>query len=116
MFGKLNKLRGKYNPAPRIRKYPNLQWLTVPENITKKEYKPFAGQRILTCAKCIKTLSKPARIKKKRPAQVETPAVEANTAKQPAPKVKVVKKTKPTKANKPVKKTTKPTKPAKSRA
>ena len=60
MFGKLNKLRGKYNPVKnKIRKYPNLQWLKVPKDVAHKKFKPFAGTRILACAKCIKTLSKP---------------------------------------------------------
>lgn len=38
-----NKLRGKYNPTAKKRKYPNLQWLTAPD-----------GKRIRACAKCIK--------------------------------------------------------------
>lgn len=61
LFGKYNKLRGKYNPAPKVRKYPNLQWVRVaknPQEITNKKFRPFAGQRILACAKCIKSLSK----------------------------------------------------------
>lgn len=60
MFGKLNKLRGKYNPVKKkIRKYPNLQKLLVPKDAKHKNYKAYAGQRVLACAKCIKTLSKP---------------------------------------------------------
>jgi len=43
-----NKLRGKYNPAPKKRKYPNLQWVTLG-----------LEKRIKACAKCIKTLAKP---------------------------------------------------------
>lgn len=43
-----NKLRGKYNPAEKKRKYPNLQWVLSD-----------SGRRIKACAKCIKTLSKP---------------------------------------------------------
>ena len=43
----LVKLRGKYNPTSRVRKYPNLQWVRMP-----------SGKRILACAKCIKRLSK----------------------------------------------------------
>ena len=58
MFGKLVKLRGKYNPTCKIRKYPNLQWLKVPEDVKHKNYKSYAGQRISACTKCIKTLSK----------------------------------------------------------
>ena len=58
LFGKLNKLRGKYNPAEKIRKHPNLQWLRVPKDVKHKNYLPFADKRILACAKCIKRLSK----------------------------------------------------------
>jgi len=58
MAGKLNKLRGKYNPTPKKRRYPNLQFLTVPEGTTHKKYKPFIGKRILSCTKCIKALGK----------------------------------------------------------
>jgi ribosomal protein L28 len=43
----LVKLRGKYNPTATKRKYPNLQWLTLPN-----------GKRIKACAKCIKTMAK----------------------------------------------------------
>ncbi len=43
-----NKLRGKYNPAAKKRKYPNFQWVSLP-----------AGKRVLACAKCIKTMAKP---------------------------------------------------------
>lgn len=56
---KLNKLRGKYNPTPKKRRYPNLQWLLVPSDVKHKNYKEYAGKRVLACAKCIKTLSKP---------------------------------------------------------
>lgn len=45
-----NKLRGKYNPAPKKRKYPNLQWVTL--SISD-------GKRIKACTRCIKTLAKP---------------------------------------------------------
>ncbi|MDD5146125.1 MAG: hypothetical protein PHN39_00010 [Candidatus Pacebacteria bacterium] len=58
LFGHFNKLRGKYNPAPKIRKQPNLQWLNVPKDTSKKKYKPFAGERVTACTKCIKALSK----------------------------------------------------------
>jgi len=47
MVGKLIKLRGKYNPTIKKRKYPNLQWVRLP-----------SGKRVLACAKCIKALSK----------------------------------------------------------
>ncbi|HOB89724.1 MAG TPA: hypothetical protein PKG74_00110 [Candidatus Colwellbacteria bacterium] len=42
-----NKLRGKYNPTPLKRKYPNLQY-TRDAN----------GKRVLACAKCIKAQAK----------------------------------------------------------
>jgi len=58
MARKLNKLRGKYNPGPKKRKYPNLQWVRIPVDTEKKNFKKFAGKRISICAKCIKTLSK----------------------------------------------------------
>ena len=41
------KFRGKYNPTPKKRKYPNLQWTRLPD-----------GKRVLACAQCIKTLTK----------------------------------------------------------
>jgi len=43
----LVKLRGKYNPTSRVRKYPNLQWVRLPN-----------GKRVLACAKCMKRLAK----------------------------------------------------------
>ncbi|PIR70655.1 MAG: 50S ribosomal protein L28 [Candidatus Niyogibacteria bacterium CG10_big_fil_rev_8_21_14_0_10_42_19] len=43
MGGKRNLLRGKYNPTKHVRKYPNLQWVTLP---TKK--------RIKICTSCLK--------------------------------------------------------------
>lgn len=43
-----NKLRGKYNPADKKRKYPNLQWVLLTSGKT----------RIKACVKCIKTLSR----------------------------------------------------------
>ncbi len=52
------KLRGKYNPTDKKRKYPNLQSLTVPLSVTKKGFKKFAGEKVIACAKCIKTLGK----------------------------------------------------------
>lgn len=47
----LVKLRGKYNPTNKVRKYPNLQWTRL---VSGKN----AGKRILACAKCIKRLAK----------------------------------------------------------
>jgi len=58
MGGSWYKLISRYNPSIKTRKYPNLQWVTVPAETTKKKYKEFAGKRILACAKCIKALGK----------------------------------------------------------
>ncbi|OIO45745.1 hypothetical protein COX24_02435 [bacterium (Candidatus Gribaldobacteria) CG23_combo_of_CG06-09_8_20_14_all_37_87_8] len=58
LFGKYNKLRGKYNPAPKVRKYPNLQKLSVPETTPKKLFQECKGEKVLACCKCIKALSK----------------------------------------------------------
>jgi len=52
------KLISKYNPTPMKRKYPNLQWVSIPEDVTKEAYKQYAGKRIFACTKCIKALSK----------------------------------------------------------
>jgi len=52
------KLMSRYNPTPKKRKYPNLQWVRVPVGIKKKAYKEFAGKRVLACAKCIKAMGK----------------------------------------------------------
>jgi len=43
----LVKLRGKYNPTQKVRKYPNLQWVKLP-----------SGKRVLACTKCMKRLAK----------------------------------------------------------
>jgi len=56
--GKIRKLRGKYNPTIKKRKYPNLQWVRIPFGIKKQAFKKFAGKRVLACTKCIKTLGK----------------------------------------------------------
>ncbi|MFH1657122.1 MAG: hypothetical protein ABH919_01530 [bacterium] len=58
VVGKLIKLRGKYNPTIRKRKYPNLQWAYIPADTKKPAYREFAGKRIKICAKCIKALAK----------------------------------------------------------
>jgi len=58
MVGHRVKLRGKYNPTGKKRKYPNLQWVYVPVGISKKAFKEHAGKRIKACTKCIKTISK----------------------------------------------------------
>ncbi|MEA2113622.1 MAG: L28 family ribosomal protein [Patescibacteria group bacterium] len=41
------KLRGKYNPTAKKRKYPNLQWVNLD-----------IGKRVKACAKCIKAMGK----------------------------------------------------------
>jgi len=43
----LKKLRGKYNPTIKKRKYPNLQWARLA-----------SGKRVKACTQCIKTLAK----------------------------------------------------------
>lgn len=43
MMGTRVLLRGKYNPTKRSRKYPNLQWATLP-----------TGGRIKICTKCLR--------------------------------------------------------------
>jgi ribosomal protein L28 len=48
----LVKLRGKYNPTTKRRKYPNLQWV----RLRSVDGKP--GKRVLACAKCIKRTAK----------------------------------------------------------
>lgn len=52
------KLRGKYNPTVKSRKYPNIQWVYIPVGINRPAYKEHAGKRVKACAKCIKTLAK----------------------------------------------------------
>jgi ribosomal protein L28 len=59
MVQRLKKLRGKYNPTGKKRKYPNLQWVTIPLDAkSPKNAVPFRGKRVLACAKCIKALGK----------------------------------------------------------
>ena len=58
MIKKLVKLRGKYNPTSKKRKYPNLQWVFIPVGTKRKKFKAFTGKRIKACTKCIKSLSK----------------------------------------------------------
>jgi len=53
---RIKKLRGKYNPTIKKRKYPNFQWVRVAIDIKKPAYKNFAGKRILACTKCIKAM------------------------------------------------------------
>ena len=52
-----NKLRGKYNPTDKKRKYPNLQWVTSNMNVPAFA-KAMAGKRVKACAKCVKTQTK----------------------------------------------------------
>lgn len=47
MSTKLVKLRGKFNPTCKTRKYPNLQWVRLSPT-----------KRVEACAKCIKTIHK----------------------------------------------------------
>ncbi len=54
MVWKLRKLRGKYNPTVKKRKYPNLQWVRLPAGKTGLP----SGKRVLACAKCIKAMAK----------------------------------------------------------
>lgn len=49
----LVKLRGKYNPTNKVRKYPNLQWVRLPACAGRPN-----GKRVLACAKCIKRIAK----------------------------------------------------------
>ena len=44
---KRKKLRSKYNPTIKKRKYPNLQWVTLDNK-----------KRVKACTKCIKKMSK----------------------------------------------------------
>lgn len=57
-FKRRIKLRGKYNPTPKTRKKPNLQWVRVPEETKKEKFREHAGKRILVCTRCRKTLYK----------------------------------------------------------
>lgn len=43
----LVKLRGKYNPTAKKKKYPNLQWVRLA-----------SGKRVKACVRCIKALHK----------------------------------------------------------
>lgn len=58
MVQRFKKLRGKYNPTVRQRRYPNLQLAVVPVDIERKNFKKFAGKKILMCTKCMKTMRK----------------------------------------------------------
>ena len=52
----LKKLRGKYNPTTKKKKYPNLQWVKLPPRLAKKLGLP-TGKRVKACTKCIKKFS-----------------------------------------------------------
>ncbi|HHE76376.1 MAG TPA: 50S ribosomal protein L28 [Candidatus Parcubacteria bacterium] len=59
MVQNLKKLRGKYNPTAKKRKYPNLQWVVIPKDAARpKNAVPLRGKRVLACTKCIKALKK----------------------------------------------------------
>lgn len=47
MEWKRKLLRGNYNPTVKKRKYPNLQWMRMPDGTRKK-----------VCTRCIKTKTK----------------------------------------------------------
>jgi len=47
MARKYNKLMSKYNPSPKKKKNPNLQWVTLA-----------SGERVKACTRCIRTLQK----------------------------------------------------------
>ena len=47
MAGQRKKLMSRYNPTPKKRKYPNLQWIRLT-----------SGKRVKACTKCIKTIGK----------------------------------------------------------
>ena len=51
MAGQRKKLMSRYNPTPKKRKYPNIQWLRLP-----------SGKRVKACTKCIKTVAKRAKV------------------------------------------------------
>lgn len=64
MVWKLRKLRGKFNPTIKKKKYPNLQWAIL-----------VSGKKVKACTQCIKTLAKTKnKLENKRtPAAAVTP-------------------------------------------
>ncbi len=54
MGGFLVKLRGKYNPTKKKRRYPNLQWVRLPTG----QAGLLSGKRVLACTKCMKAMAK----------------------------------------------------------
>ncbi|OGZ31970.1 MAG: hypothetical protein A3I88_00555 [Candidatus Portnoybacteria bacterium RIFCSPLOWO2_12_FULL_39_9] len=51
------KLRGKYNPTGKKRKYPNLQWVYLSSEAVAK-WGAASGKRVKACTKCIKAMGK----------------------------------------------------------
>ncbi|MBI2023232.1 50S ribosomal protein L28 [Candidatus Giovannonibacteria bacterium] len=45
-------LRGNYNPTKKSRKYPNLQWASLPAGPLRERYD--GASRIKICTRCIK--------------------------------------------------------------
>ena len=63
MGGYYVKLRGKFNPTKKKRRYPNLQWTRLPAPASAYpraggQAGLISGKRVLACAKCIKSFSK----------------------------------------------------------
>jgi len=59
MVGRRIKLRGKYNPTIKKRKYPNLQWVRLPADVKPRGgHAILRGKRVLACTKCIKAMGK----------------------------------------------------------
>ncbi|MBI2640745.1 MAG: hypothetical protein HYW91_02585 [Candidatus Sungbacteria bacterium] len=55
--GKRSFLRSHYNPTKTLRRYPNLQWATLPAEALAKAGIAH-GKRVKICAKCLKKLHK----------------------------------------------------------
>ncbi|MDP3982273.1 MAG: L28 family ribosomal protein [bacterium] len=51
------KTISQYNPTAQRKQKPNLQWLTLPSEVTKQAGLP-TKSRIRACAKCIKSFGK----------------------------------------------------------
>jgi len=62
MVWKRVKLRGKYNPTIKKRKYPNLQWAKLPSGSRRDKSllhpSLSSSKRVLACTKCIKAMGK----------------------------------------------------------
>ncbi len=61
LVNRRKKLRGKYNPTTKRRQKPNLQKALVPDEIRREQYREYAGQSVLMCSKCRKTMFKEAK-------------------------------------------------------